>query len=166
MINALPDVILVYIMSFLSIQQAIQTSILSKRWENLWKQLPSLIAKSSQFPNVANLRCFLNKFLTHRDHSNTLHNIIVDYNGFIPIQILGRLFKYGTSHNVETITINTSGIGYHLKNFEISNIIRGCSIKYLNLSIRSAGGKVVISHSLDLPELTHCLLRKVSFSSK
>jgi hypothetical protein len=165
MINALPDVILVYIMSFLSIRQAIQTSILSKRWKNLWKQLPSLIARSSQFPNVANFRCFLNKFLTHRDHSNTLDNIVVDYIGCIPIQILSRLFKYGASHSVEKIAINTYGIGYHLKNFEISNIFRGCFIKYLNLSFHSSRGEVVISHSLDLPELTHCLLRYVSFSS-
>ncbi|WJX13930.1 hypothetical protein P8452_04264 [Trifolium repens] len=152
-------------MSFLSIRQAIQTSILSKRWKNLWKQLPNLIAKSSQFSNVAKFRCFLNKFLTNRDHSNTLQNIVVDYIGLIPIQILGRLFKYGASHNVETIAISTYGIGYHLKNFDISNIFRGCFIKYLNLSFRSARGKIVISHSLDLPELTHCLIRKVSFSS-
>ncbi|CAJ2629411.1 unnamed protein product [Trifolium pratense] len=165
MINELADVILVYIMSFLSMRQAIQTSILSKRWKNVWKQLPNLIAKTTQFPNAANFTSFLNNFLTYRNHFDSLHNIDVDYYGFIPIHLLARLFKYGTSHNVEKITINTSGIGYHLRNFEISNIMCGRSIRYLSLSFGLTRGKVVISHNLDLPELTHCLLRNVSFSS-
>lgn len=42
MISALPDEILHHVMSFLEIKETVQTSLLSKRWVNLWTSLPSL----------------------------------------------------------------------------------------------------------------------------
>jgi hypothetical protein len=41
-ISDLADYVLIHILSFLKTKQAVQTCILSKRWINLWKNLPSL----------------------------------------------------------------------------------------------------------------------------
>jgi hypothetical protein len=163
-ISSLPNCILLYIMTFLSTQEAIQTSVLSKRWKNLWKYLSILITKNDQFRTGTNFRCFVNKVLSNRDRCSALNKIVIDYDGFISFQITTKLFKYGMSHSVEKIKINAFGAGYYLQNIEISNII--CSfIKHLNLSFHSTRGKVILSNTLDLPELTYCRLKKVSFSS-
>jgi hypothetical protein len=106
----------------------------------------------------------VNKVLSNRDRCSALNKIVIDYDGFISFQITTKLFKYGMSHSVEKIKINAFGAGYYLQNIEISNII--CSfIKHLNLSFHSTRGKVILSNTLDLPELTYCRLKKVSFSS-
>ncbi|KAJ4809094.1 FBD-associated F-box protein [Rhynchospora pubera] len=41
-LSSLPDCLIHLIMSFLTTQQAVQTCVLSKRWNNLWTTLPSL----------------------------------------------------------------------------------------------------------------------------
>jgi len=37
LINSLPDVLLAFIISFLSGEEAVRTSVLSNRWKTLWK---------------------------------------------------------------------------------------------------------------------------------
>ncbi|KAF3438148.1 hypothetical protein FNV43_RR20904 [Rhamnella rubrinervis] len=41
-INELPDEILVGILCFLSLEEAIRTTVLSRRWKNLWMNVPKL----------------------------------------------------------------------------------------------------------------------------
>ncbi|KEH25345.1 F-box/RNI superfamily protein [Medicago truncatula] len=41
-LSDLPDCVLLHILSFLNTKYAVQTCVLSKRWKNLWKCLPSL----------------------------------------------------------------------------------------------------------------------------
>ncbi|XP_058782729.1 putative FBD-associated F-box protein At5g56430 isoform X2 [Vicia villosa] len=56
LISDLSDCILIHILSFLDAKEAVQTCILSKRWINLWKTLPTL--NSSILLNWLN--CFAN----------------------------------------------------------------------------------------------------------
>lgn len=41
-ISDLPDEMLQHILSFLGTRKAVQTSLLSKRWVNLWASLPCI----------------------------------------------------------------------------------------------------------------------------
>ncbi|KAJ4808791.1 FBD-associated F-box protein [Rhynchospora pubera] len=49
MISSLPDCLIHVIMSFLTAQEAVQTCVLSKRWEKLWTTLPFLDFDMSKF---------------------------------------------------------------------------------------------------------------------
>jgi len=165
-ISELPNCILLYTMTFLSTLEVVRTSVLSKRWKDLWKYTSNLITKNTQFQTTTNFRSFVNKFLTHRDRSSSLHKVVVDYDGFISFQILTKLFRYKMSHKMESITINTFGAGYKHQNIEITNILLSCRfLKHLELSFRKTRGKVIFSQNLDLLELTYCHLKEVSFSS-
>lgn len=50
LISSLPDHILHQILGLLKTKEAVQTCVLSKRWEHLWTSLPSLDFESSVFP--------------------------------------------------------------------------------------------------------------------
>ncbi|KAF3779710.1 F-box/LRR-repeat protein [Nymphaea thermarum] len=49
-INELPDEILLHMLCFLPIKDAVRTSILSKRWMYLWMGIPSLVFDEKDFP--------------------------------------------------------------------------------------------------------------------
>ncbi|KAE9461802.1 hypothetical protein C3L33_06295, partial [Rhododendron williamsianum] len=48
-ISALPESVLVHILSFLPVQDAIKTEALSKRWQFLWTYLPSLLFRQDDY---------------------------------------------------------------------------------------------------------------------
>ncbi|KAG5516786.1 hypothetical protein RHGRI_037510 [Rhododendron griersonianum] len=49
LISALPESVLVHILSFLPVQDAIKTEALSKRWQFLWTYLPSLLFRQDDY---------------------------------------------------------------------------------------------------------------------
>ncbi|XP_047052660.1 putative FBD-associated F-box protein At5g56440 isoform X1 [Lolium rigidum] len=62
-LSALPDDVLLLILSYLYSREAVQTCVLSPRWRTLWKSAPSLVLNSSHSPN------FINNMLRSRDQT-------------------------------------------------------------------------------------------------
>ncbi|KAL8525947.1 hypothetical protein ACS0TY_015243 [Phlomoides rotata] len=64
----LPDSLLIHTLSFLTVKEAAITSVLSKRWEFLWAQLPSLEfrADSGAIEKVRNFVSWVNRTLAIR----------------------------------------------------------------------------------------------------
>lgn len=63
-ITDLSDDVLVHMLSFLNVKKAIQTCILSKRWTNLWKTLPTLALNFRKFrTNKVSNNSFLRFYL-------------------------------------------------------------------------------------------------------
>ncbi|OEL20986.1 hypothetical protein BAE44_0017996 [Dichanthelium oligosanthes] len=52
-LSSLPDVVIQAIMSFLPVRQAVQTCVLSRRWEDLWCSMPCLSIDQREFDNAA-----------------------------------------------------------------------------------------------------------------
>ncbi|WVZ13834.1 hypothetical protein V8G54_011400 [Vigna mungo] len=74
-LSALPDDVLVYIIHFLNTATAVRTSLLSKRWNNLWKSLTTLSFRRRHFKNRVSYNQFVHHVLSHRDTSIRLHRL-------------------------------------------------------------------------------------------
>lgn len=65
-ISALPDELLLHVMYFLTLQEAAQTSLLSRRWQNLWASLMWLNFDAAKFSSMGTYREFVNNALLIR----------------------------------------------------------------------------------------------------
>ncbi|GAU41368.1 hypothetical protein TSUD_390550 [Trifolium subterraneum] len=71
-LSSLPDEILIHILSFLPTNQAIFTSILSKRWIHLWRHVPTLYfinKKLNSSQDIHHFNKFVKAVLHSRDYS-------------------------------------------------------------------------------------------------
>ncbi|KAM7255578.1 hypothetical protein ACFE04_008476 [Oxalis oulophora] len=60
-----PEEILMHILRFMETKHAIQTSVLSKQWTNLWTKVPSLYIDADSFHNVDAFVSFLHGLIVH-----------------------------------------------------------------------------------------------------
>ncbi|CAL5399753.1 unnamed protein product [Camellia sinensis] len=80
-ISMLPDSLLTHILSFLPIEDAIKTDVLSKRWQYLWTTLPSLLFRLPYPDSVDTIR----EFVTFVDktlvlcNSSKIKKFVVDF---------------------------------------------------------------------------------------
>ncbi|EER91825.1 F-box protein At4g22280 [Sorghum bicolor] len=74
-INALPDNVLLHILSYLNARQVVQTCVLSRQWRNLWRSVPRINATSDEFEHMSDnydedtvlFKKFVNRFLMLRN---------------------------------------------------------------------------------------------------
>ncbi|XP_066387280.1 putative F-box/LRR-repeat protein At4g13960 isoform X2 [Miscanthus floridulus] len=74
-INALPDDMLLLILSYLNARQVVQTCLLSRQWRNLWRSVPRINATSDEFEHMSDdyeedtllFKKFVNRFLMLRN---------------------------------------------------------------------------------------------------
>jgi hypothetical protein len=75
MISELSDCIIIEPLSYLDTRIAVQTCILSKRWKDISKQIPSLTLTSTQFSTSDKISIFLSRFSDHRNDSIVLRTL-------------------------------------------------------------------------------------------
>ncbi|CAH9069460.1 unnamed protein product [Cuscuta epithymum] len=113
-ISALPDCLLVHIISFLVVKTAAATSILGKRWQFLWSELRSLEfkfydwGKSKETKNTIEFVAWVNRIIATR-RGNYLEKMIVDFkyeDCFAPD--VDSWFEFALKNKVKEITFSRS----------------------------------------------------------
>ncbi|XP_028792544.1 putative F-box/FBD/LRR-repeat protein At5g52460 [Neltuma alba] len=77
MISDLPEPLLLHILCFLPLKEAVATSLLSKRWRTLWRSLPKLEFDDRSFGSLRSFILFVNAAL-RLAHLNSVQMFILD----------------------------------------------------------------------------------------
>ncbi|XP_076902179.1 putative FBD-associated F-box protein At5g22720 [Bidens hawaiensis] len=104
-LSLLPDVLLIYIFSFLDTKLAVQASLLSKRWVNLWSSTPVLNFNSSEFITFPAFDNFIDNVLSARNRLIKLDSVNIkttDHNA------LAKILNYAGMHRVGSLSVDTS----------------------------------------------------------
>jgi len=159
-LSVLPECILLHILSFLDLEEVVQTCILSKTWKNLWKYLPILKLTSRHFKkNLKGFTKFVSQILSLRNDSTALHTLDFHCRGSLELHILERILKYAFSHNVQRLGVDVS---CNIPQFPLSFF--SChTLRFLNLRIHFFTLSNLFPDSLDLPALTNLSLQGFLF---
>ncbi|XP_058782798.1 putative F-box/FBD/LRR-repeat protein At5g44950 isoform X1 [Vicia villosa] len=167
MLSDLPDSVILHILSFLMTKHAIRTCILSSRWKHLWKCLPSLILRRSDFACKEIFMEFMYKVLSLRDSSVSLHTL--DFEGISHLlepHILEWIVNYAISHNVQRLQFNVTSI---VEQFPLT-LLSSQTLTHLNLTLTHLYYSVcydcgsLFPKSLNLPALSTLELGNFTFS--
>jgi len=106
-LSDLPDCVILHILSLLDTRCAVQTCILSKRWNNLWKHLPTLILCPSYFRTIKSFNKFVSRILSLRNASTPLRSLdFLPHHGTVGPRLVQRIAKYAVSHHVQQLSFN------------------------------------------------------------
>lgn len=153
-ISNLPDPILHHILSLLDSQEAVQTCVLSKRWERLWAFTQSLDLNLPDFKtrglNIEKrFMRFVDSFLVQRDPSN-LHafRLFCEENNFnVCHRSITTWILYAVRHNAKVIELDAC-----LYRRLPREIFTCTSLQELILDI-SGLGKGIVAGGVNLPRL-------------
>ncbi|MED6216747.1 hypothetical protein PIB30_010780 [Stylosanthes scabra] len=161
-LSVLPDCVLLHVLSFVNARHAVQTCILSRRWRNLWKLLPTLILHSSHFWTFKAFTKFVSALLTRRDASSAVLNLDFERLGCIEPHVLKRIVNYAISHKVRNL-----GISVKCDIAHIPPAIFSCkTLTSLKLSVSPRGNIyacTLFPNSLNLTALTSLHLQHFTF---
>jgi hypothetical protein len=166
-LSDLPDCVILHILSFLNSKHAVQTCVLSSRWKNIWKHIPTLILDCSEFTTAEKYDMFVTKILTLRDTSTALHTL--DFGRVCccePQQTLKEIVNYACSHNNHLKQLRLYVPGDSSINFPRISSCRGLTsltlCVYDNCLINN-DEKTLFPKSLNLPALTSLDLCNFAF---
>ncbi|XP_024634424.1 F-box/FBD/LRR-repeat protein At1g16930 [Medicago truncatula] len=160
-ISDLPDGLILHILSSLKVKQTVQTSILSKRWKNLWKHLPTLTLTSSHFKTLKAFTKFVTPLLSLRNVPTSLHTLKFIYNGTIDPRLFEKILNYAVSHNVNELQLKgTCDIQQLPSCFFSCNTLTSLRFK---VSPKTLSKRILFPNSLNLPSVTSLYLWLVSF---
>ncbi|PVH34368.1 hypothetical protein PAHAL_8G206800 [Panicum hallii] len=79
--SELPDALLHHVLSLLAVDEAVQTSVLARRWRQLWKGMPALrlVGPRTRFPSAEDFDRFVNRLIAVRSDSPLASCEIVEY---------------------------------------------------------------------------------------
>ncbi|XP_074369138.1 putative F-box/LRR-repeat protein At3g58880 [Apium graveolens] len=108
-LSSLPDDILHQILSFLGTRQAVQTSVLSKRWRHVWTTTSSLTFDwyDQLFPYThSGIIKFMEHVLSNRNHETPVSCFKLFAVYPFPPSFLRRLIRYPIDHNIVEVDID------------------------------------------------------------
>ncbi|OMO77172.1 hypothetical protein CCACVL1_15179 [Corchorus capsularis] len=154
----LPDGILLHILSFLmdfSYRRCVQTTLLSKRWNNLWTSVPDLICHRGESKNVPSFKKFVRHVFSRRQNL-PLNKLSLDYYGKDK-SFITTIINYAISHNVQHFSLyaQLASLASLLPLFNTSG-----SLKTLKLKSFS---DLYLLEGFTLPNLTSLCLDQCSF---
>ncbi|MED6130807.1 hypothetical protein PIB30_004228, partial [Stylosanthes scabra] len=156
----LPDCVLIHLLAFLTTKDAVRTTILSTRWKDLWKQVPSLTLHSvdSEFRDMTFFKKFVNKVLSFRCGSVPLHSLDFCYGGRIPTKLLTRVVKYAVSHKIEQLRLNIYSV------IELPPcLFSSKTVTSLDLLVPNGEAFGLLPKSLNMTALMSLRLRRFAF---
>lgn len=149
----LPDCILLHIMSFLEVRDAVRTCILSKRWKDLCKRLTTLAYIPSWDEN--SFKNFQSWVLSSRDQSCSLRNLTIDTQFLEGEEDLHTLVQDALFHNLQYLNIKINQ-SLTPEPELLPLILTSHSLTFLELSYRRGKHAVqcpILPKSLHLPAL-------------
>ncbi|CAJ2628290.1 F-box family protein [Trifolium pratense] len=162
-LNDLPNEILLHIMSFLMIQDVVKTSVLSKRWKNLWKHLPHLKLNTSEFSKPLYFSECVSGIVSSRSMGNyPLCTLDFNRHGSFQHKIFTELIKHAMSNGLQHLNIVVpSNIGLPYSLFTCHSLT---SI-YISVSMYDIKRRTRLPKHLDLPALKNLHLDSVGIQA-
>ncbi|KAI3877742.1 hypothetical protein MKW98_020223 [Papaver atlanticum] len=162
-ISRLPDYLIHEILSFIDMKYAVQTSVLSKRWKNIWLSVPFISLHWESFrkgivydvgETVDRFLAFVNKVFEFRDESDIemIKLVIVILND-ISVQALNRWILAAVNYNVHHLDVK--GINVPNLAYEIPYELFNCkSLKSLTFILLAGGSSdIFLPKSMSLPQI-------------
>ncbi|PWA51822.1 F-box domain, cyclin-like protein [Artemisia annua] len=151
-LSALPDELIHQILSCLDTKCAVQTSLLSSRWNLIWKSMHCLDFSSSEFDNLHKFSKFVTHVLSHRNHQVEVASVKLHFHGAASQAFMRKIANYAFSHNVQELTVVSS---CPKKNHEFPPcFFSSQTLKQLSLSFYLFAPCVTPKTPWDFPALT------------
>ncbi|KOM50905.1 hypothetical protein LR48_Vigan08g173200 [Vigna angularis] len=163
-LSDLPDEVLQHIIEILPTKQAIQTCVLSKRWENLWKNLTTL---TFEFFNggIRKYNRYVNHILSNRNDSISLHKMFLTYFNSTTPKVLNNAIKYASEHHLQELTLFMDMKFKQTLNSFIPLVINCKSLTLLVIS-NSSSVPLTLPPSFAIPSLKTLSLYNVVFTGR
>ncbi|GKC21042.1 F-box domain containing protein [Tanacetum coccineum] len=106
-LSSLPDDLIHKILSFISLQQGIETSALLSRWRYIWTSMPYLNFSTESFSKLNKFSKFVTNILSRRDNRVQLPFVKLCFHGKATQVFVKRILNYAFSHNIEQLTCSS-----------------------------------------------------------
>ncbi|KAG6390378.1 hypothetical protein SASPL_148112 [Salvia splendens] len=160
-ISQLPDEILQHVLSFIDIYEVVETTILSKRWKNLWR---SLLNIRLHIRSAAAYRRRVFQFLSHRNAAAPLHGFHLSLDNEIRVleddeAFVEECVLYAINHSVQSLRLHDLTLSLPAAVFT-STTLR-------ELELRQRDTRVYVPGRFSLPNLKTLYLEapNLNFSS-
>ncbi|KAL1832212.1 hypothetical protein ACET3Z_001863 [Daucus carota] len=150
-ISSLSDDLIHNILSNVDTRTAVQTSVLSKRWELVWRTLPFLKFDGyGKYFNRKEARFsrFVDKVFTNRNHESQILNLELNVKKAIGPDLVENYVQYAISHRVHDFHVDL----WHI--YPLS-IFSSTWLKELKLTMRPGSEEVFWTDCWNLPVLTN-----------
>ncbi|VFQ97815.1 unnamed protein product [Cuscuta campestris] len=155
----LPDEILILILSFLRMKEAVKTTVLSKRWKNLWAFIPDFHVSQREFPERPLFLDFvIRAFALRNGFSLRKFSISCDILEDAPLIIAW--VSFALRLNLQVLNLHLEKPSTPYETFMFDCFLRSESLKVLNLDLPCV---VVIPPRVSFPNLKELRVSEIIF---